>query len=70
MDTVETQTCMQHRDVDIALTELEPGVWRFSFKIDGKTIVGTTQTKLRLLAVRRAKDRVNRELRNGDGGPS
>ncbi|MCC8936977.1 hypothetical protein H8A97_08425 [Bradyrhizobium sp. Arg62] len=53
---------MQHRGVQFSIQEALPGQWRYSFKIDGKTISGKTQTRLQLLAVRRVKDRINREL--------
>ncbi|MGY2986130.1 hypothetical protein ACVI1K_003477 [Bradyrhizobium sp. USDA 4508] len=53
---------MQHRGVQFSILEASPGHWRYNFKIDGKTISGKTQTRLQLLAVRRVKDRINREL--------
>ncbi|MCP3413620.1 hypothetical protein NLM16_05850 [Bradyrhizobium brasilense] len=53
---------MQHRGVQFSIREALPGEWRYSFKIDGKTINGKTQTRLQLLAVRRVKDRISREL--------
>lgn len=53
---------MQHRGVQFIIREALPGEWRYSFKLDGKTIAGKTQTRLQLLAVRRVKNRINREL--------
>lgn len=53
---------MQHRGVQFIIREALPGEWRYGFKIDGKTIAGKTQTRLELLAVRRVKNRINREL--------
>ncbi|MCP2221723.1 hypothetical protein [Bradyrhizobium elkanii] len=58
----ELDEFMQHRGVQFSVREALPGEWRYSFKIDGKTISGKTQTRLQLLAVRRAKDRINRAL--------
>ncbi|WFU31509.1 hypothetical protein QA635_34075 [Bradyrhizobium brasilense] len=51
--------------MQFSIREALPGEWRYSFKIDGKTISGKTQTRLQLLAVRRVKDRINRELNRG-----
>ncbi|MGY4315157.1 hypothetical protein [Bradyrhizobium sp. JR3.5] len=56
---------MQHRGVQFSIREALPGEWRYSFKIDDKIISGKTQTRLQLLAVRRVKDRINRELNRG-----
>lgn len=54
---------MRHRGVEFNIQEALPGQWRYSFKIDGKTIAGKTQTKLQLLAIHRVKVRIDRELR-------
>lgn len=56
---------MQHRGVQFSIREVLPGEWRYSFEVDGKTISGRTRTRLELLAVRRVKDRINRELNRG-----
>ncbi|MGF6310695.1 hypothetical protein ABIB82_004952 [Bradyrhizobium sp. i1.8.4] len=56
---------MQHRGVQFSIREALAGEWRYSFKIDDKIISGKTQTRLQLLAVRRVKDRINRELNRG-----
>ncbi|WFU62689.1 hypothetical protein [Bradyrhizobium brasilense] len=53
---------MQHRGVQFSIREALPGEWRYSFEVDSKTISGKTRTRLQLLAVRRVKDRINREL--------
>ncbi|BBC02415.1 hypothetical protein BE61_78780 [Bradyrhizobium elkanii USDA 61] len=53
---------MQHRGVQFSIREVLSGEWRYSFELDGKTISGRTRTRLELLAVRRVKDRINREL--------
>nr|WP_076862035.1 hypothetical protein [Bradyrhizobium mercantei] len=54
---------MQHRGVQFHMREALPGEWHYRFEIDDRTISGKTQTKLQLLAVRRVKDRINRELK-------
>ncbi|VIO69752.1 hypothetical protein CI1B_29850 [Bradyrhizobium ivorense] len=58
---------MQHRGVQFSMREEVPGEWRYSFEVDGKAISGKTRTRLQLLAVRRIKDRINRELNRSHG---
>jgi hypothetical protein len=57
---------MQHKGVEFNILEVEPNVWRYSFRANGKIIVGKTHTALRLLAVHRVKIRINRELARGN----
>ncbi|NEV01704.1 hypothetical protein FNJ47_39550 [Bradyrhizobium sp. UFLA 03-164] len=53
---------MQHRGVQFSIREASAGEWRYRFEMGGKTISGKTRTRLQLLAIRRAKDRIDREL--------
>lgn len=54
---------MIHRGVEFSLVATEvPGVWRWRFTIDGQTRTGRTEARLELLAIRRVRLRIDREL--------
>jgi hypothetical protein len=55
---------MVHRGVDytVAMTAT-PGTWAWQFRIGDEVKTGRTQTRIYLLAVRRAQQRIDRELR-------
>ncbi|WP_347341776.1 hypothetical protein [Bradyrhizobium uaiense] len=48
--------------MQFSIREASAGEWRYRFEMGGKTISGKTRTRLQLLAIRRAKDRIDREL--------
>ena len=54
----------RHRDIEYTLTNVEPGLWKWSFEIDGKSKHGTTHAQLDLLAQRRVCMIIDRELRS------
>ena len=55
---------MNYRGIEysIAVTPT-PGIWKWQFQIGNEVKTGKTETKLELLAVRRAQLRIDRELR-------
>ena len=54
----------RHRDIQYTLTNIEPDLWSWSFEIDGKIKRGTTRVRLGLLAERRVRTVIDRELKN------
>jgi hypothetical protein len=55
---------MNHRGVEYTVTATSvPGVWKWQFRIGDEVKTGTTETKLNLLAIRRAQLRIDRELK-------
>jgi hypothetical protein len=70
---------MNHRGVE---SGVEPapereGIWIWRFEVDGEVRTGKTQTKLKPMAIRRAQQAINRELKkrsvlyeSGIGGES
>lgn len=54
---------MIHRGIEFSVVATGvPGIWRWRFWIGGKPKSGRTETKLELMAVRRVKLRIDREL--------
>ena len=65
---------MIHKGVTYSVVATEtPGVWRWKFRIGDKVLTGRTETRIELMAVRRVKLRIDRELkrlaRRGENGP-
>jgi hypothetical protein len=55
---------MNHKGVEFAvMRSITPDVWKWQFRIGDKVVNGQTETRLDLLAVRRARLRIDRELR-------
>lgn len=54
---------MNHRGVEFAVIPSAPGVWKWQFRIGDTVINGKTETRLDLLAARRVRLRIDRELR-------
>jgi hypothetical protein len=54
----------RHRDIEYSLTHAEPDIWHWSFEINGRLRKGTTHARLDLLAQRRVRTIIDRELRN------
>lgn len=56
---------MIHRGIEfIVVATRVPGIWRWQFRIGGKVKTGRTETKLELMAIRRVKLRIDRELKD------
>ncbi len=54
---------MMHRGVEYTVTSSAPGVWQWQFRIGDAVISGKTETRIRLLAIRRVQLRIDRELK-------
>ena len=55
---------MTYKGIDYTVVgTATPGIWKWQFQIGNEVKTGKTETKLELLAVRRAQLRINRELR-------
>ena len=54
---------MNFRGVEYRLMRIELDVWRWHMRVGGTLKSGTTRAKLHLLAIRRVKTLINRELR-------
>jgi hypothetical protein len=50
---------MNHKGVEYTLTMIEPGVWKWEFRIDEKVMAGKIRTNLRGLAQRRAETKID-----------
>ncbi|MBR0796360.1 hypothetical protein JQ615_13280 [Bradyrhizobium jicamae] len=55
-----------HRDIQYTLTNIEPDLWSWSFEINGKVRQGTTRVRLGLLAERRVRSIIDREIRRAE----
>lgn len=55
---------MNHRGIDFTVAKTAiPGVWQWQFRIGDQIKSGKTETKIDLLAIRRVKLRIDRELK-------
>jgi hypothetical protein len=56
---------MNHRGVEFCVEKApgREGVWVWRFEVDGEVRAGKTQTKLKLMAIRRAQQAIDRELK-------
>jgi hypothetical protein len=55
---------MNHRGIDFTVAKTAiPGVWLWQFRIGDQIKSGKTETKIDLLAIRRVKLRIDRELK-------
>jgi hypothetical protein len=54
---------MNRRGIEFTLTQAQPGLWKWRFKIGETVRIGKTEAKLRGLAARRVQQRIDRELR-------
>jgi hypothetical protein len=50
---------MNHKGVEYTLTKIEPGVWKWEFRIEQKAMAGKVRTNLRGLAQRRAEAKID-----------
>ena len=70
---------MNHRGVEFSVEQApeREDVWVWRFEVDGEVRTGKTQTKLKLMAIRRVQQAIDRELKkrsvpyeSGIGGES
>ena len=55
---------MIHRGVTYVITPTtEPNIWKWEFQVAGVVRTGRTEARLELLAVRRVRQHIDRELR-------
>ncbi|HMM88612.1 hypothetical protein [Bradyrhizobium sp.] len=54
---------MIHKGVEFTVTAVAPGIWKWQFRIGEKIVVGKTEARLDLLAIRRVQLRIDRELK-------
>jgi hypothetical protein len=55
---------MIHKGVEFAVVSTDvPGIWRWRFVVNGEMRTGRTEARLELLAIRRVKLRIDRELK-------
>ena len=55
---------MIHKGIAFTIVATEaPGIWRWRFTINGEIRTGRTEARLELLAIRRVRLRINRELK-------
>jgi hypothetical protein len=51
-----------HRGIEYSVLKVEPGIWKWTFRIGGAVTTGKTATNIDLLAARRVQLRINRAL--------
>jgi hypothetical protein len=64
---------LNHRGVEyIVVASATPGVWQWQFRIGDRIRTGRTETRISLLAMRRVRLRIDRELKSAarDTAPS
>ena len=55
---------MNYRGVEYTVVPAStPGVWQWQFRIGDKVKAGATRTNLKLMAIRRVEERIDRELK-------
>ena len=55
---------MIHKGIAYSVVATEvPGIWRWRFVVNGEIKTGRTEARLELLAIRRVKLRIDRELK-------
>jgi hypothetical protein len=55
-----------HRGIEYSVMRVEPGIWKWTFRIGGDVTTGKTATNIDLLAARRVQLRINRALTERD----
>jgi len=55
-----------HRGIEYSVLKVEPGIWKWTFRIGGEVTTGKTATNIDLLAARRVQLRINRALTERD----
>ena len=57
---------MQHKGIEYEIAMIEPGLWKWQFRIGAVIKSGQTKASLELLADRRVRITINRELRTAN----
>jgi hypothetical protein len=55
---------MNRRGIEYNLVQVEPDLWRWQFRVGNIVTTGWTETKLKRMAARRVRQRIDRELNN------
>ena len=55
-----------HRGIEYSVLKVEPGIWKWTFRIGGAVTTGKTAMNIDLLAARRVQLRINRALTERD----
>jgi hypothetical protein len=55
---------MNRRGIEFTLVQVESSLWRWQFRIGENLTTGKTKTRLKGMAVRKAQQRIDRELRD------
>jgi hypothetical protein len=55
---------MNYKAIEYSLKSVEPGIWKFRFRIGRAIKSGTTKASHEHLAIRRVEKRIDRELEN------
>ena len=59
---------MVYKDVEFTVTAVAAGVWKWQFRIGDRLVMGKTEVRLYLLAVRWVQMRIDRELKKAIAG--
>jgi hypothetical protein len=55
---------LKHKGVEYTVERTTtPGVWKWQFRIGDEVVTGKTETAIYFLAIRRAQQRIDRELK-------
>jgi len=54
---------MTYKGVEFTVTATAPGIWKWQFRLGDKMLIGKTEARLDLLAIRRVQLRIDRELK-------
>jgi hypothetical protein len=54
---------MNHKGVEYTLATIEPGIWKWEFRIDQKVMAGRIRTNLKGLAQRRVETKIDLYLK-------
>ena len=54
---------MMHKGIEYEIAMIEPGLWKYQFRIGAVIRTGKTRCSLELLAERRVRAKIDRELR-------
>ena len=61
---------MIHRGIEFTIVATDvPGLWCWRFTIGGRTRTGRTEARLELLAIRRVRLKIDRELKRAHRDP-
>ena len=61
---------MNHRGIEFTVAKTAiPGIWQWQFRIGEQIKTGRTETKIDLLAIRRVRLRIDRELKRSAETP-